>query len=109
MTRESTLQDERLCFAWLLARFWHHRLEILDFPNLGRMVSGAGRKMLDIRGEQDSSDVVIMSLEVGDGHELGLLAVLHEVPDINAALVFISFTLPSKLGRSYRVGTGTQS
>lgn len=64
--------------------------------------------MLDIRRKQDAGDIVIMSLEVGDWHELSLLPVLHEVPDINASLKLISFT-PPKLRRTYRVGTSTQS
>ncbi len=42
--------------------------------------------MLDVRGEKNSGDVMIMGLELGDRHELGLFAVLEEVPDIDATL-----------------------
>jgi len=42
--------------------------------------------VLDIGREKNSGDVVIMGLEVGNWHELGLFAVLKEMPDIDAAL-----------------------
>jgi hypothetical protein len=50
------------------------------------MVGAAGGKVLDVWGEQHSRDVLRMRLEVRDRHELRLLAVLQEVPDIDATL-----------------------
>jgi hypothetical protein len=46
--------------------------------------------VLDIRGEEDSGDVGVVGLEVGDGNELGFLALLNEMPDIDVALLVIS-------------------
>ena len=42
--------------------------------------------MLNIWREQDSGDIVVVGFEVGNRHELGLLAVLHQMPDIDASL-----------------------
>ena len=49
--------------------------------------------MLHIWGEKNPGDVVVVGFEVGDGHELGLFAKLHEMPDIDATLEIVSIIL----------------
>jgi hypothetical protein len=65
--------------------------------------------VLDIGREKNSGDVVIMSLEVSNWHELGFFAVLKEVPDIDASL-YVGQWLPSKSSeKSYRIGASAES
>lgn len=64
----------------------NHGVEILDFPNLGGVVGATGREMLDIRREENASDVFVVGLEVSDWHKLSLLTILKEVPNVNIAL-----------------------
>lgn len=73
----------------LATRGRDHLVKILDLPYLRGMVSGAGSKVLDIWREQDSSDVLAMSLEVSDGDKSCLLAVLLKMPDKNIALKLV--------------------
>lgn len=54
------------------------------------MVSTAGCQVLHIGGQEDTSDILAVCFEVGYGHELGLLAVLEEVPDIDTTLFNLS-------------------
>jgi hypothetical protein len=54
------------------------------------MVIAAGCEVLDIGGQEDASDILIVCFEVGYGQELGLLAVLEEVPDIDTTLFTLS-------------------
>lgn len=48
-------------------------LEVGDFPDLGGVIGAAGGKLLDVGGEEDAGDVLIVGAEVGDGDELGAL------------------------------------
>ena len=50
------------------------------------MVGGSGSEVLNVGGEKNSEDVGIVGLKVGQGDELGLLAVLDELPDEDCAL-----------------------
>jgi hypothetical protein len=68
---------------------WDHGLEIFDFPDLSRVVSGASCEVLDVRGEQDASYVIFVGGEVGYRDKGCLLAVLEEVPDVDIALVML--------------------
>lgn len=88
MTLESAFQLERLwalVVGLCLARDGDHGFEVLDFPDLGSVVSGAGSKVLDVGREEDTGDVVLVCGEVCDGDEGSLLAVLDEVPDVDIA------------------------
>lgn len=91
VTSKSALQLEWDGIGWLPTRDRNHLVEILDLPNFGSVVSGTGCKVLDIRREQNSGDVLAMSLEVGDGDEGGLFAVLLKMPDENVALESVSW------------------
>lgn len=42
--------------------------------------------MFDVGRKEDSRDVLFVGVEMGDGEEGGLFAVLHEVPDVDIAL-----------------------
>lgn len=58
----------------------------IDLPDLGGVVGRAGRKLLGIRREQDSRDVLFVGVEVGDGLEVGAVKGLDEGPDEDVAL-----------------------
>lgn len=77
-------------WAWgLAARSRDHLVEVFNLPDLGGVVSRAGSKVLDIWREQDSGDVLAMSLEVSDWDKSCLLAVLLKMPDENIALELV--------------------
>lgn len=78
---ESTIPDPPLMasecafqFEWLgslviwlyLTRNRVHGFEVLDFPDLGSVVGGAGCEMLDIGGKEDAGYVVLVCGEMGD-------------------------------------------
>lgn len=83
---KSALQLERHWAGRLATRGGDHFVKILDLPDLGGVVSGAGRKVLDVRREQNSGDVLAMSFEVSDWDKSCLLTVLLKMPDKNIAL-----------------------
>lgn len=58
----------------------------VDFPDLGGVVGGACGELLGIGGEQDSGDVLFVSVEVGDRLEVGAVEGLNEGPDEDVAL-----------------------
>lgn len=80
------LELERARLGRGLARRRDHRLQVLDLPDLGRVVRAARRQMLDVWRQQHPRDVLCVRLEVRDRHQLRLLAVLEEVPHIDATL-----------------------
>jgi hypothetical protein len=86
MTFQRTFKFEWLRFRGCLARNGNHGLEIFDLPDPGCMIGTTGCEMLDIRGEENSGDILVVGFEVGDGHELSFLAVLEEMPDEDIAL-----------------------
>lgn len=89
VARQGTLELERLLGLFLvgdLAGLGEERLEILDFPYLGGAVGAAGGQVLDVGGEEDAGDGAVVGFEVGEGDELGFLAELEEVPDVDVAL-----------------------
>lgn len=86
MAGESALELEWNRSGWLAARNGDHLVEILDLPDLGGMVSRAGGEVLDVRGEQDTRNVLAVSLEVSNWNQGGLLAILLKVPDEDVAL-----------------------
>jgi len=71
----------------------NHRLEILDFPDFGGMISTASCKMLDIGGEKNAGDVLIVGLEVCDWDQGGFLTMLDKEPDKDITLQIL-FSLP---------------
>lgn len=91
----------------LAARGRDHLVQVLNLPDLRSVISRAGSKVLDIWREQDSGDVLAMSLEVGDWDKSCLLAVLLKVPDENIALELVrSIELSSDARRpcfAYRI------
>jgi hypothetical protein len=91
-----TLQLEWHWLGRLATRGRDHFVEILNLPNFRGVVSGAGSKVLDIWREQDSGDVLAMSLEVGDGDKSCLLAVLLKMPDKNVALELVRPIEPNR-------------
>ena len=93
MTGKRTLKLEGLRGLGIrLYLTWNgdHRLEILDFPDFGGVVCGAGCEVLDIRREEDAGDVVFVCREVSYWYQGGLFAVLHEVPDVDVTLDHVS-------------------
>jgi hypothetical protein len=86
MLGQSALELERTGFKSSFAGGRNHGVKILDLPDLGGVVGGAGREMLDIRREQYTKKVIVMGLKMGHRNKLGLLAVLQEAPDEYTAL-----------------------
>lgn len=76
----------------------------VDLPDLGGVVGGAGRELLDVRGQQDARDVLLVRVEVRDGLQLGAVEGLDEGPDEDVAL-FWSVVWVS-VERSYLVCVG---
>jgi hypothetical protein len=77
MACQGTLQLEWLRFWYLIERSRRiHLLKIFDFPNLGCMVCAAGCEVLDVWGEENSSDILPVSFEVCDWNQSSFLAVL---------------------------------
>jgi hypothetical protein len=74
VTGEGGLQGIRLGF---LVR---SGFDVLNFPNLGCVVCAAGRELLDIRGQQNASDVFLVGVEVSDRHKLCSVETLYEIP-----------------------------
>lgn len=61
-------------------------LDVLDLPDLGRVVSATGCKLLDVRGEEDARDVLLVGAEVRHRDELGAVEALDKVPHKDIAL-----------------------
>ncbi len=115
MPRQRTLEFKRLVLGRGFARVRHERIEVLDFPDLGCVVGGAGCEVLDVGGEEDARDVFFVGAELSDGDEGGLFAVLHEVPDVDIALLCISLAMPDiknvqngKRTMAYSIGASAQ-
>lgn len=90
MARERAFQLEwlrRLVIGLHLAWDRDHGIEILDFPDLGGVVCGAGCEVLDVWGEEHAGNVILVCGEVGYWDQGGLFAVLEEVPDVDVSLV----------------------
>lgn len=68
VARQRRLERERRGLAVLAGLL---RLVCVDFPDLGRVVRGAGRQLLGVGGEQDARDVLFVGVEVRDGLEVG--------------------------------------
>jgi len=67
MTCQGTLQSERLGFRRVVAACYrNHLFEVLDLPDLGRVVCAAGCEMFDVWREQDSGNVLTVSFKVGN-------------------------------------------
>lgn len=49
---------------------------VLDFPDLGRVICATGRQLLDVWGEKNACDVLLVGAEVGDGDELSAVEAL---------------------------------
>ncbi len=62
-------------------------VQVLDFPDLGGVVGGAGGEVLDVRGEEDAGYVLLVRFEVGYWDEGCFFAVLFHAPDEDVALV----------------------
>jgi hypothetical protein len=90
--RAFQLEGLRGLVLWLLLP-WNgdHGFEVFDFPDLGRVVGGAGCEVLDIRREKDAGYIVFVRGEVGYRNEGGLFAVLEEVPDVDIALSYVRY------------------
>jgi hypothetical protein len=69
-----------------LSGFWDLRGEVLDFPDFGGAVRAAGCEVLYVRREEDAGYVGVVGFEVGYWDELGFVAELDEVPDVDVAL-----------------------
>ena len=96
MAGKRALQLEWHRAGRLAARGRDHLVKILNLPYLCGVVSGAGSKVLDIWREQNSSDVLAMGLEVGDGDKSCLLAVLLKMPHKNIALELVRPNEPNR-------------
>ena len=64
------------------------RLDVADLPYLGGVVCGAGGELLDVRGEEDARDVLLVGAELGHRVDICavLVRVLGEFPDEDVAL-----------------------
>lgn len=60
--------------------------DVGDLPDLGGVVGGAGGELLDVGGQQDAGDVLLVGAEVGDGEQVGALVGLDQLPDEDVAL-----------------------
>lgn len=60
--------------------------DVLDFPDLGRVICATGRKLLDVGGEEDARDVLLVGGKLGYWQELGAVEGLDELPNENVAL-----------------------
>lgn len=76
VARQRALEFEGPRLGRRLARCRHHRLQVLDLPNLGRVVGAACCQVLDIGREENSRDVLCVRFEVCYRHQLRLLTVL---------------------------------
>ena len=86
VTGKRAFQFEWYWASRLATRGRDQLVEILYLPYLCGVVSGASSKVLDVRREQDSGDILAMGLKVGDGDKSCLLAVLLKMPDKNISL-----------------------
>jgi hypothetical protein len=91
----------------LASRGRDHLVQVLNLPDLRSVVSRAGSKVLDIWREQDSGDVLAVSLEVSDGDKSCLLTVLLKMPDENVSLEMVRLINPQRGARrpcfAYRI------
>lgn len=58
----------------------------VDLPDLGGVVGGAGRQLLDIGRQQNARDVLLVRRELRDGLQLGSVEGLDQGPDEDVAL-----------------------
>jgi len=86
MAGQSALELEGPHLRGGLARDGDHGVKVLDLPDLSGMVRAACCEVLDVGRQQHPGYVLSVCFEVGYGHQLRLLAVLNEVPDVDAAL-----------------------
>ena len=49
------------------------RLHVPHLPNLGGVVGGAGGELLHVWGEEYAGDILLVSVELGDGEDAGAL------------------------------------
>lgn len=77
------LEGERLGAAGLV---WLGGLLGVDLPDLGGVIGRAGRELLDVGGQQDPRDVLLVRVEMRDGLQLGAVEGLDEGPDEDVAL-----------------------
>lgn len=58
----------------------------VEVPDFGCVVGRTGCEVLNIWGEKDSGEVVLVGLEGADGHDASDLSILEHAPDVNIAL-----------------------
>lgn len=58
----------------------------VDLPDLGGVVGGARRQLLDVGRQQDARDVLLVRRELRDGLQLGAVEGLDQGPDEDVAL-----------------------
>lgn len=85
MARERSLERKRLGIAILVGLLG---LVGIHLPYFGGVIGGARRKLLGIGREQDARNVLFVSIEVGDGLEVGTVKSLDEGPDEDVALQY---------------------
>jgi hypothetical protein len=76
-------------FPLLQCQFGRRKFSV-EVPDLGSMICGAGCKVLDIGREENTSEVVLMSLEGTDGNDAGGVVGLNHAPQVHIALSTIS-------------------
>lgn len=87
MTREGRFEGEGLGLL-LGAGF-----DVLDLPDLGRVIRAAGSQLLYVWGEEDPGDVLLMRVEMCYGKELGSVEGLNQMPHKYVAL-FAQWRMP---------------
>lgn len=66
------------------------RLDVLDLPDLGRVVCAARCQLLDVGREENSRNVLFVSAEMRYWEQLRLVIVLAEMPHKHIALAEVS-------------------
>ena len=86
------------------------RFHVLHLPDLGCMVCAACCQLLDVWREEDTSDVLLVSVELRHGEQLGPVVGLHKTPDKYVALRImlgrVSLTDRHRRGEKGKVAPG---
>lgn len=83
VARQRRLERERLRLALLVQL---GGLVGVHLPDLGGVVGGAGRELLDVGREEDARDALLVGGEVRDGLQFGTVEGLDQGPDEDVAL-----------------------
>lgn len=95
VTRQGGLEGEGLGLLVM------GRLEILHLPDARGVVGAAGRELLHVWRQEDTSNILLVRVEVRHGQELRAVVSLEELPDKDVSLVYCQ--LPGTSHHHYEV------